>query len=543
MAINLKHLIGLIPSPEVRETWPFKILDKNSASTSLLIITKNIKPDANQVCPVKIYGGNIPVAIKTWCKPRRGRKAQDEEKALEYEKKVYTTYIKNIINSDPNAPFLRYLGDDNNCTNVKTLSEFIGAIDDGAYACLCLAFYVMDLLVIEPDYYDTLEEKDIKINFMSRTFYTEFFFNLFPSEADKFIFLSDNYIPSWDIGAILLPAIQFKIFKDIIGTNVQVDVFKQVVQGLYTINKMKLVHNDLHPGNIMVEEKTNKALIYDWDRAYAKGLGDNKLLNKDPCDELCSSSQCNIFMEGRPIDLLKILCYTTKNINNFNQLLFEGLNLENFQIGNKTRFETIFEGIEKCGDNKCFYTFQSCSSLYMENQCAELETAIIALGSNWSHIFGRAFTPETKISEENVNDSKELQQFAITVLGSRLIDSHFGMTSVLSSSTINHEYNHHDRPFEKYKNKTKKYNLKIDDKMIRYNLSGEMRTELERLVKIKPAMLTWRDLVNLENITDYIKYGPPVRVDKPDLVSVDLVPTMPFINIMHKNESRKLYVK
>lgn len=66
--------------PAIRDGWPFKLFDKSSASTSLLIKIKGDKPDEKDACPRKTGGGNIPVVIKSWCRRRPGRAAVFEEK-------------------------------------------------------------------------------------------------------------------------------------------------------------------------------------------------------------------------------------------------------------------------------------------------------------------------------------------------------------------------------------------------------------------------------------------------------------------------------
>jgi hypothetical protein len=93
-------------------------------------------------------------------------------------------------------------------------------------------------------------------------------------------------------------------------------IIKKIVVGIFYMYKNGLVHNDLHSGNIMIENGTGKVLIFDWDRAYMNGQA-NPLLSDNICNKLCSSSQCNIFnTDDYAIDIYKILHYILKTRRN-----------------------------------------------------------------------------------------------------------------------------------------------------------------------------------------------------------------------------------
>ena len=557
--------IAKIPNFGVRELLPYKILPKNSASSSILIVTKDNKPDSDG-CPSKSLGGNIPVAIKVWCK--YGRPLTEEESALEYEKSVYVDYIRNLVNSNPDAPFLRYIGDDNGCSTVKSLAQYIGCDDEGAMTILCLSFYIMDEMAKDIDIYDNLIASKIKIDYTSRTFYNSYF-NIYRTSGAKFSKIYKN-IPDWKIGAILLPSVNFKIFDDIIGTPLQIPTLREVTKGLYTINNLELVHNDLHSGNIMIEEKTNKVLIYDWDRAYAKGLGKNKLLNDNTCLDLCKVSQCNLFLDKRPIDLIKILCYTIHDPDNFYLILKEVLNLENVKIGGISKFKIIRDGILKASNDEgsCFFVLDGCSSLYKPGHSMPLENAISYLG-DWDIIFARAFPGaiKKKIRPAHVPKAKKALALCKVVLDASSIvgaaggkfafkKQKFGMLAV--SPPRKHRRDEDDiGPVRKMYREGQflqenenfgESKVKMDQRMVeeirrilKFPISQEMKREIIRLQQMSVQDLTVDDFVILEKITDYIQYGPPVPIKMPVLKSAERVRAIPLQEIIQRNDARKIY--
>ena len=106
------------------------------------------------------------------------------------------------------------------------------------------------------------------------------------------------------------------------------NILFQIFAACYSMSLSKMVHNDLHTGNIMIrplkKPKTltyiiegNKYLlkvyyfvhIYDFDRSYVKQLGDNKLLSLYDI-----YSQNNEYIDNK--DVLKILCSVYKYTQN-----------------------------------------------------------------------------------------------------------------------------------------------------------------------------------------------------------------------------------
>ena len=101
------------------------------------------------------------------------------------------------------------------------------------------------------------------------------------------------------------------------------NIFVNVVKGIKNLKQRQIAHNDLHVGNIFVQQLPNNTyntFIYDFDRSYSPSLGDNPMLNNDICKKLCNRTQCNIYDNW--FDFFKILYYILYNIPSRFQILF-----------------------------------------------------------------------------------------------------------------------------------------------------------------------------------------------------------------------------
>lgn len=103
----------------------------------------------------------------------------------------------------------------------------------------------------------------------------------------------------------------------------------QLATTSYAMHLAKMIHNDLHLGNVWVKQQSARtstyaidddiytfrsdcfSMIYDFDRSYAKQLGDNPLLNAFLCNQF---SSCNRLKMG--MDLLKVHCYLHAQLAN-----------------------------------------------------------------------------------------------------------------------------------------------------------------------------------------------------------------------------------
>ena len=145
------------------------------------------------------------------------------------------------------------------------------------------------------------------------------------------------------------------------GGEISDDGWKSIVQvlsALTALETLEVAHNDLHLGNIFVEDLNGEVLeqfkytyndkelafgirsnfrcaIYDWDRGYMQKLGNNPTLEENK-DSLCDiTSQCNEYIAQREVTkfLIYILNYNINNIErekiytcmmgmNYNQINF-----------------------------------------------------------------------------------------------------------------------------------------------------------------------------------------------------------------------------
>jgi hypothetical protein len=565
-------ITSILSSLEVKieENWPYKILSKDSASPSLLILTGN---GVNGGCPSIVEDGKYfenGLAIKTWCKTNdteyNKRRRTVEEKALGYEKKVYVHKIKPIMDANEEdqdnpseyVPLLRYIGDDGDCSSVGTLISFIGIdFEDSSPELvaqrdlLYLAFYVTDAMVRDPN----IEESLKPIEFMNVDFYRRFFGQLTEEGKNRFV---QNFpdIIHWKIGALLLPRTKFRTFDQYLGYISQSSLFQQVVKALYMVNKAGLVHNDLHCGNIMIKknpddiEPVRKVMIYDWDRSFSPDLGPNALLNMETDTGLCRISQCNTFIEQRPIDLLKILRYVADSKDNFFDILQNGLKLSNNLVDGHYRYDVIRSALKRCSRGEYFYTFEEHSSLYKVGHCELLERAIALMGGTWDVIFRNIF-PDLEINapvavmamrKKSVNTIPEylvpLANIFADIVNRYIkipiiIKDETGKIEIIKDlvSTVN-LYNGTGNNPVKFgvlrHTPSEKYIPKSVLKIIK-GLKGKLSSDL-----------SWTEFNSLRNVVDYLKFGP-AEIFTAELMEedIDLDEGRDFAEILLENENRK----
>lgn len=272
------------PTQDEIDNLPFKIFNKSSASPTLLIHNKKTDPQ---------------VVLKLWEKSEL-----PIYKGLEYEKSVYSEKINPLIENNENSPFLRYIGE-GNCASFKDLVSYLGITDnENAKNFLKLALYI----------YGLKEEKNKTFKYSSLDEYNDKYLDFVypsPRERNKL-----NSVERKDYQCIILPYIYMITFKDALesyNSDNIIKIIRHILRGIYLMYTNNVSHNDLHPGNIMIEEKTNNVFIFDWDRAYCPELLDNPILSSDVCKLPCNISQCNIFhKDGYCIDFYKILFYILK---------------------------------------------------------------------------------------------------------------------------------------------------------------------------------------------------------------------------------------
>jgi hypothetical protein len=166
------------------------------------------------------------------------------------------------------------------------------------------------------------------------------------------------------------------------------NILFQIFAGCYTMYLSKMVHNDLHSGNIMIRKLNKPKMlvyfinkrkyvlkvryfvhIYDFDRAYVKRLGNNELLSI--YDEF---SQDNEVIENK--DMMKILCSVYKYTENKSYLY----NLSNDE--NKLNY------LMKIYEDNCNFQISKknpVKSSFFKNYNSA-ETILYNLGKNLSNI-------------------------------------------------------------------------------------------------------------------------------------------------------------
>jgi hypothetical protein len=254
-----------------QDSLTFKVLDKSSASPSILIIKKD----------------TYPYIMKVWLK----NDTSEEAEALRYEDKVYRKNIKPILKRHPKLGLVNYFGSSES-TTAEELAEML----------------------------------DINTDFGRKIFYNSIYiFQRKPKRACDYsdfdvINLSYNYKASdmakVELQFIVLPCIKYNRLFDVLqtaSTERIIKYTKQLIEVIYHIYLYGVIHNDLHSGNVMIDENDN-VLLFDWDRCYSVNIGDNPFLDKKRCaddgSDLCFNSQCNIFNDYHyAIDLYKVLYY------------------------------------------------------------------------------------------------------------------------------------------------------------------------------------------------------------------------------------------
>ena len=256
---------------------PFTIFKKNSASPTMVIKCKDST-------------GKLVV-----CKVWSAKDNSVEALGLDYENRVYAEKIRKILVKEPNAPLVKYIGYGE--MNGVELGEFIGIKSENfrlrsevkkaiSYWHICCFLFTEDPMREYSWDYKTIENSNASVSEN-------------PLEDMVFKFITLEYIDYHTFGEYI----------DTRSTKEVLDVLKQIVEAIYLMYNKKVVHNDLHSGNILISKDTKKVYVFDFDRVYMKG-NDNPQLNSDYCRGLCSYSQCNIYNEdGYAIDFYKMLSY------------------------------------------------------------------------------------------------------------------------------------------------------------------------------------------------------------------------------------------
>ena len=300
---------------EYINSFSFYILPKNSASPTLIIVNRAVEP---------------PTVVKLWQVHPEEAKVKDvikrQGKALKYEQRIYKDKIFAIKKEEEKAPLLHYIGD--GCIRETDIIDYlkIGENEKAKiYLRLVLFRYTLD--------------NESKAEYNKAETY---------DKIDNFIFTNFpeiSQVSVLEFSCIILPYIECVTFSDVLRvetTDNVIRVFREIIKGIYLLYTNRVVHNDLHPGNIMIENDTGNVLIYDWDRAYSPDIGENPLLDSDVCNTRplrCRESQCNLFQPafqppGYAIDFYKILFYICSRRKADIEYILTGIGLQNDLMDN-----------------------------------------------------------------------------------------------------------------------------------------------------------------------------------------------------------------
>lgn len=323
--------------------------------------------------------------------------------SLKYELNVYQYIIKPLIENNICDNFIYNIATAENCTyqnllnmmydNVKTKD---GKILSNGYCAKNLnrsIDYMYNIETKRPSINDT---NCINLILTDKINYGNVKFNLILNEAipdntETFNEWLENFIYN---------------FTNKQQQNIDFySVLFQICMGCYAMSLSKMVHNDLHIGNIYVityPEKYEKlyyfgdgeslllytkfkVLIYDFDRSYVQSMGENELLLGNLEEDY---SQGNFFIENK--DIIKICCYiVNENLNDENSstLIDSILNtLIKIQKRRSSTVESITSVLDTftLRDKPCFLQTNLNKSQLIE----------------WYDNFNNTFTIAKKIKEE-----------------------------------------------------------------------------------------------------------------------------------------------
>ena len=243
--------------------------------------------------------------------------------ALDYEINIYKDVIKNLIEYKICPNFIKYLASGINCSFENLNSMLNGNIYTNTGEVISsrqtAANLIRNIIFLQ---YEINENNDKRpaindnreLNYRYPAVNIGFKYNMLMSEDSNAIKFS-----SWIMNNIRNRDFEQELYN----------VLFQVFVACYSMSLSKLVHNDLHAGNVFIRTSLIKdrlyyindiptvirssftALIYDFDRGYCEKFGNNPKLQDFECKV---SSQCNIYIENK--DIIKILCYIYAYVEN-----------------------------------------------------------------------------------------------------------------------------------------------------------------------------------------------------------------------------------
>ena len=480
--------------PDPYKGKKFKVLNKKSSSPSLIIIIND---------PKKV--------IKVWFTDDNS----EETQSLNYEMYVYQNKIRPILQKDPTLPFLDYL--DARDLNVEQLEKNIGITDIDSQLLWISVFFIF------------FQERDSSFDYGNAKHITKYM-KKFGSLANVDI----NKVYNLKLRMLVLPFMNAYPLHSILpnlSTAQMISVIKEIIRGIQEIYRSGLIHN------IMIDKKTSKVLIFDWDRGYIKNKNNPFLDTKRCGGDLCSFSQCNIYnREGYAIDLYKILYYIFKARDNID---IETILSRVFKIMNRFR--------NPDNQNKIIasltrdYCFRKDDCTFLQYPDDQMSYVISQFGSIYE-IYAKA--TDMKIA------NKQLSEFDINLQMERSLNMLREKIKSVSGFKSIFKFKQNTK-IPKFKQDTEIHNLNLFPKITKKyklmakstNTDNEIRSEIRRITNIPKGKETLFDLVRIRNLLEYIDYGSPIRQKEIMFMGSKFPSPIPITDIMVHNEKIKIRKK
>jgi hypothetical protein len=244
--------------------------------------------------------------------------------ALDYEQRVYKNFIRPLVDQNICPNFVKFLGKGTNC-DIMTLLDIVKTTVESKSLLPVVIRNIRYMLAyghggrpsITNTTSTTIPRTAANYNIMEGRF------NLLMTE--------DCSIGYRGLNEFIQDYINFRYDTEFW------QIIFQVVAGLYALSNIKMTHNDLHSGNVLVGDMppqnivyvyngvryqfvaTHRAKIFDFDHSYIDIMGKNPFLYEDYCDTF---SQCNEYIPNKDtVQIFGFLYKATKSRTNRKALL------------------------------------------------------------------------------------------------------------------------------------------------------------------------------------------------------------------------------
>lgn len=431
------------------------MLDKNSASPTIMIVSK-------------INTSNV--IAKVWFDNNQLL----QTRGLVYESEMYDKLINPM--SKKFAVFLKYHSRLKK-TSVRDLLKIFGVKLNTTEGIMIIKALII-LHDKNPSRFNYSDHKSINNYFKVMNYTTV-------TLASKMQYM----LSTPTVSCIILPMLEnFSTFSAILddeSTDTVLKLIKQVIIGIYLLHTEKIVHNDLHSGNILIINKT-RVQIFDWDRSYSPRLlvKEFNMLNKKlgPTGNtttrnillgpICKrSGMCNS-ISSYPRDLLKILHYILKKRTDYKTILGDIFGIMDKSVAEMIRNIAITDSFYKrTGSNGRKYSILADDSVIKFDNNPIIKFMIKHLGpihKIMENVVDKKLSVQDykkKLASvaEKYTEVKAMSQGGTIPFSDPYDKMHFNFTMVHPSKRVVHTKRHHMKTsrygrmmgiYNKYKNKT-----------------------------------------------------------------------------------------